>query len=159
MTDLSALYQEVILDHNRRPRNYGPLEGATRRVDGRNPLCGDELTLWLRLEDDTIAEVGFVGSGCAVSRASASLMTTAVKGKTRADAEALFHRFHAVVTGHDAPASTAGRDAAAESRLAAFAGVSRFPVRVKCASLAWHALRTALAQGDNVAVPPAVSTE
>jgi nitrogen fixation NifU-like protein len=158
MPDLSSLYQDIILDHNRRPRNYGALEGATRRVEGRNPLCGDELTLWVRLDGDTISDVRFVGTGCAVSRASASLMTTAVKGKTRAEAEALFDRFHGLVTGRDRPVEAAGRDATSD-RMAPFAGISRFPVRVKCASLAWHALRSALGGGGEEPELTAVSTE
>ena len=142
MTDLSALYQDVILDHNRRPRNFGELAGADRRQEGRNPLCGDQLTVWLRLEGDTIADVSFVGSGCAISKASASLMTAAVKGKTRAEAELLFERFHDLVTGKlDA---AAGR--ASLGSMVAFAGVSRFPARVKCASLSWHTMKAALHQ-------------
>ena len=140
MSDVDALYQDIILDHNRRPRNHHPLEGEARQAAGRNPLCGDEVTVWLRLEGDRIAEASFVGRGCAISKAAGSLMTTAVQGKTREEAEALFEQFHDVVT---------GRIPQAEARvlgtpLAVFSGVARFPVRVKCASLPWHAMRAAL---------------
>ena len=145
MSDLAALYQDVILDHNRRPRNFGEMADADRRQEGRNPLCGDQLTVWLRLEGDTIADVSFVGSGCAISKASASLMTAAVKGKTRAEAERLFDRFHGLVTGR--------LDVAAErsslGSMAVFAGVSKFPARVKCASLSWHTMRAALHQEES----------
>ncbi len=134
-----ALYQEVILDHNRRPRNYGALEGANREVAQRNPLCGDEMTVWLRMDDDAIADVRFVAQGCAVSKASASLMTAAVKGKTRAEAEVLFERMHQLLTG-TLPAD----DRAGLGSLAALSGVAKFPMRVKCASMAWHALHEAL---------------
>jgi nitrogen fixation NifU-like protein len=145
--DSSELYQSIILDHNRRPRNFGEMKGADRRVEGRNPLCGDQLTVWLRLDGDVISDVSFAGSGCAISKASASMMTAAVKGKTRDEADALFSRFHQLVTGKlDAPA----RDPSLGS-LIAFSGVSKFPVRVKCASLSWHAMRAALA-GRNDAV-------
>lgn len=148
MTDLSELYQSIILDHNRRPRNFRAMDGEARRAMGRNPVCGDELTVWLRMNGEVIEDVSFVGAGCAISKASASVMTTSVKGKTRAEAEALFARFHGLVTG-TAAAAPAPRDP-----LAVFAGVSRFPVRVKCASLSWHTLRAALA-----AEPGQVSTE
>jgi nitrogen fixation NifU-like protein len=143
MPDLDALYQEIILDHNRRPRNYGELVGADRTVAGRNPLCGDEMTLWVRMEQDRIADAKFVAQGCAVSKASASLMTTAVKGKTRKEAEALFDRFHRLVTGKLPESEQAGLGA-----LAALGGVAKFPIRVKCASLPWHALRKALDSGE-----------
>jgi nitrogen fixation protein NifU and related proteins len=148
--DLNSLYQSIILDHNRRPRNFRELTDADRRTEGRNPLCGDELTVWLKMAGDRIEDVSFIGSGCAISKASASIMTTTVKGKTRAEAVALFERFHDLVTGRP-PAQP---DDPALGQLAAFSGVSRFPVRVKCASLAWHALRAAL-RGDG----DAVSTE
>ena len=138
---LDDLYQSLILDHNRRPRNVGPLEGANRTARGRNPLCGDECTLWLKVEGETIEAVRFVGSGCAISRASASVLTTVVQGRTTAEAATLFDRFHALVTGQAADAEGLPRS------LAAFAGVARFPMRVKCASMAWHALRAALAEG------------
>jgi nitrogen fixation protein NifU and related proteins len=140
---LTALYQSIILDHNRRPRNFGEMPDATRKSEGRNPLCGDEMTLWVKLADDRIEDVSFVGTGCAISKASASIMTTAVKGKTRPEATALFDRFHALVTG----SPEARTDDSSLGSLAAFSGVSRFPMRVKCASLPWHALRAAL-RGD-----------
>lgn len=151
MAGVSELYQEVILEHNRAPRNFRAMEGADRRVEGRNPLCGDQLTVWVRLEGDVLADVSFQGSGCAISKASASLMTTAVKGRSRAEVERLFERFHDVVTG-----KLAGPAAADLGRLAVFSGISAFPVRVKCATLAWHALKAALEPG-----PPgaAVTTE
>jgi nitrogen fixation protein NifU and related proteins len=149
MAALNALYQELILDHNRAPRNYRPMENANRRVEGHNPLCGDRLTVWLRMEGDLIEDVAFQGSGCAISRASASLMTTAVKGKTRPEAEALVGRFHRLVTGSLEPS-----EAESLGKLAVFSGVSQFPVRVKCASLSWHALKAALERPDAV-----VSTE
>ena len=138
--DRSALYEEVILDHNRSPRNWGELAGATARAEGHNPLCGDQLTLWLAVDGDVIREARFEAEGCAISKASASMMTQAVRGKTRAEAEALFERFHDLVTGRDA-----GEDKSLGS-LRAFGGVARFPMRVKCATLAWHALREALGQ-------------
>jgi nitrogen fixation NifU-like protein len=147
--DLNALYQSIILDHNRRPRNFRELTEADRRSEGRNPLCGDELTVWLKMDGDRIEDVSFIGTGCAISKASASIMTTSVKGKTREEASALFERFHDLVTG-----KSARPDDPTLGQLAAFSGVSRFPVRVKCASLAWHALRAAL-RGDG----DAVSTE
>jgi nitrogen fixation protein NifU and related proteins len=141
MSDLRELYQEVILDHNRRPRNYHAIERPSRTAKGHNPLCGDRLTLYLMLENDRITDVGFEGSGCAISKASASLMTEAVKGKTVAEAESLFSRFHELVTTPpDLPAKTEGL-----GKLAVFAGVREFPARVKCASLAWHTLEAALA--------------
>lgn len=139
MSSLEALYQEIILEHNRKPRNFREMPDATRTVDGRNPLCGDQLTLWLKLNHDTVVDVSFKGSGCAISKASASLMTAAVKGKTRTEAEALFDKFHRLVMGK-LPES----EQESLGSLRALAGVSRFPLRVKCASLAWHALRSAL---------------
>lgn len=150
MPNLDALYQEIILEHNRRPKNYGRLEGADREVAGRNPLCGDEMTLWVKLDGDTIADVKFVGQGCAVSKASASLMTAAVKGKTRAEAEALFERVHRMITSGLPEGEREGMGS-----LAALGGVSKFPIRVKCASLSWHALRQALRED----APAAVTTE
>lgn len=140
MSDLQELYQSLILDHNRSPRNFGTLEGADRHAEGYNPLCGDQVALDLRLEGDRIADIKFSGNGCAISKASASLMTTAVKGKTLAEAEALFAGFHGLVTGSavpEDPKKTLGK-------LAIFAGVAEFPVRVKCATLAWHALHDAM---------------
>lgn len=138
MSDLKDLYQEVILDHNRRPRNFQKLEDANRKAEGYNPLCGDRLTLFLKLNGDKIEKIAFQGSGCAISKASASLMTSILKGKTRTEAEKIFEKFHNMVTGktHESlPADI--------SKLAVFSGVSEFPARVKCASLAWHTLRSA----------------
>ena len=143
MSNLDALYQELILEHNRRPRNYRAIEGADRVVESRNPLCGDALTLWVKLDGDRVSDASFQGSGCAISRASASLMTEAVKGKTLAEAETLFTQFHDLVTGK----LDIERDAVAKKSLGslrALGGVARFPIRVKCASMAWHALRSAL---------------
>jgi nitrogen fixation NifU-like protein len=149
MATLSGLYQDLILDHNRAPENYRQMADANRRAEGSNPLCGDRLTVWLKIENDTIKDVTFQGSGCAISKASASLMTAAVKGRTKTEAEALFLRFRRLVTGDlpDAEAGTLGK-------LAVFSGLSQFPVRVKCASLSWHALKAALNEPDAV-----VSTE
>ena len=153
MSDLQELYQSVILDHNRKPRNFGALDGANRTAEGKNPLCGDHVEIALQVEDDRITAVRFVGHGCAISKASASLMTQAVQGKTRAEAEALFQRFHALVLGQD---PNGGKDL---GQLVVFSGVSRFPVRVKCASLAWHTLKAALASEAPGELPAAVSTE
>jgi nitrogen fixation protein NifU and related proteins len=141
VSNLDALYQEVILEHNRRPRNSRVMDDASRSVHQRNPTCGDEITLYVRLDGDRIDDVSFQAVGCAISRASASLMTSAVKGKTVGEAEALFGQFHEMVTGklpHDEARSALGS-------LAALSGVSRFPLRVKCASMAWHALKSGLA--------------
>lgn len=146
MSDLQELYQSIILDHNRRPKNYGALEGATCSAEGRNPLCGDEVKVELLLDADGIAEVRFTSSGCAVSRASASIMTQAVKGKSRAEVEQLFTRFHELVTGKHKPDETESR---ALGEMAAFSGVSRFPVRVKCASMPWHTLQAALRDDES----------
>jgi nitrogen fixation NifU-like protein len=137
----SDLYQDVILDHNRSPRNFRPLPDADRKVEGYNPLCGDRLTLWLKLDGEKVADASFEGSGCAVSRAAASLMTAAVKGRTVADADALADRFTALVTGR-LPEGIAER--APLGKLVVFEGVSKFPLRVKCATLSWHALRAGL---------------
>jgi nitrogen fixation NifU-like protein len=146
MSELSDLYQEVILDHNRQPRNYHKMEGAHREAEGYNPLCGDQLTVYVQLEDGVIRDISFEGAGCAISKASASLMTTSVKGKTLSQAQALFAGFHDLVTGgHDAPQPVE------LGKLAVFAGVREFPVRVKCASLAWHTMRAAL-EGEQVPV-------
>jgi nitrogen fixation NifU-like protein len=142
---LEELYQSVILDHNRRPRNHREIEGADGRAEGKNPNCGDRVIVWLRLDGDTVVDVSFKvppGEGCAISRASASIMTTAVKGKSVAEAEALFERFHDLVTGRVRSA-----DARELGSLEVFSGVSRFPMRVKCASLSWHTLRSALREG------------
>jgi nitrogen fixation NifU-like protein len=144
MADLQELYQSIILDHNRRPKNYGALDGATSSAEGRNPLCGDEVKVELKVTDDAIEDIHFTASGCAVSRASASIMTQAVKGKSRAEVDRLFTQFHDLVTGKLKP--DAG-EARAMGEMAAFSGVSRFPVRVKCASMPWHTLQSAL-RGD-----------
>jgi nitrogen fixation NifU-like protein len=144
MSDLTDLYQEVILDHNRRPRNFGALDDATRVANGYNPLCGDRLKLYLKLDGDRISAIRFEGSGCAISKASASLMTDAVSGRSIAEANALFDRFHQVVTTPiDEPV-----DEESVGKLAVLAGVREFPARVKCASLAWHTLKAALAGDD-----------
>ena len=146
MSELSELYQELILDHNRRPRNFGSLPDANRTAEGYNPLCGDKLKVYLRLENDRIAGVSFEGSGCAISKASASLMTDAVKGQTISDATALFDRVHAMLTTPiDRPV-----DASDVGKLAVLSGVREFPVRIKCASLAWHTLKAALAASHDV---------
>lgn len=138
MTDASELYQSLILDHNRSPRNFRVLEHADRRVEGYNPLCGDHFTLQLRLDGDRISDVAFQGSGCAISKASVSLMTMAVKGKTVEEVDRMFDSFHRMVMGQGGP------DADLPRKLAVFAGVREFPSRVKCASLAWHALKSAI---------------
>jgi nitrogen fixation protein NifU and related proteins len=140
MSDLRELYQQVILDHNKNPRNFHEMDGATSRVDGYNPLCGDHYTVFLKVDGDTIQEVSFTGNGCAISKASASVMSSTVKGKSKDEAEQLFDTFHKLVTGEGAN----GPNAAELGRLAAFSGVSEFPARVKCATLAWHTLRSAL---------------
>ena len=138
MSDLTELYQEVILDHNKRPRNYRAIDGASHHAEGYNPLCGDRLNLYVQVDGDVISDVAFQGSGCAISKASASLMTDAVKGRTVAEARSLFARFHNVVTTPpDQPVEDLGK-------LSVLAGVREFPVRVKCASLPWHTLKAAL---------------
>lgn len=139
MTDLRELYQQVILDHNKNPRNFREIANASSRVEGYNPLCGDHYTVFLQVDGDTIKDVSFIGNGCAISKASASVMSSTVKGKSKEDATRLFETFHKLVTG-----DTSGLDAADLGRLNAFSGVSEFPARVKCATLAWHTLRTAL---------------
>ena len=144
MSDLRELYQEVILHHNKSPRNFGALEDANRRADGHNPLCGDRLSLGLRVVDGRIEDVRFTGSGCAISKASASLMTEAVKGRKAEEADALFHKFHELLTGPP-DVKVDGKEL---GKLAVFAGVREFPVRVKCATLAWHTLEAALAGGE-----------
>lgn len=149
MSDLSDLYQEVILDHYRSPRNFKELTDPDRSAEGYNPLCGDRLKVFLRLEGDTVQEATFMGSGCAISQASTSVMTAAVRGKTRAEIEALFKKFQALVTGQ-----TPDVDLSELGELAAMSGVSQFPVRVKCATLGWHTTLAALKQQRG-----AVSTE
>ena len=144
MPSLGELYQELILEHNRSPRNYREIPEADAHAEGNNPLCGDQVRVYVRLDGDRIEDVSFQGSGCAISRASASLMTGAVKGKTREEAAALFDRFHGLVTG-TLPQS----EAATLGKLAAFAGVAEFPIRVKCASLPWHTLKAALREGSS----------
>jgi nitrogen fixation NifU-like protein len=139
MSELRDLYQELIVDHNKNPRNYGVLADANRRAEGYNPLCGDKVTVYLHVDGDRIDDVRFEGAGCAISTASASLMTQAVKGKTIAEAEQLFEAFHAMVTGQDTSEETAGR----LGKLAVLAGVREYPSRVKCATLAWHTLHNA----------------
>jgi len=146
MTDLRELYQQVILDHNKSPRNFREISNASSRVEGYNPLCGDHYTVFLAVDGETIKDVSFTGNGCAISKASASVMSSTVKGKSKEDATRLFETFHKLVTG-----DTSGLDAADLGRLNAFSGVSEFPARVKCATLAWHTLRTAIeGQKDTV---------
>jgi nitrogen fixation NifU-like protein len=143
MNELRALYQEVILDHNKSPRNFRRMENATSVVEGYNPLCGDHYTIYLNVVENVVKEISFQGAGCAISKASASMMSTILKGKTTEEAEQLFNQFHHLVTG----TARADEDIETLGRLAAFAGVSEFPARVKCASLAWHTVHSAL-QGD-----------
>jgi len=150
MEDLRDLYQEVILDHNKNPRNFHKMEDASKVIDGQNPLCGDHYTLYLLLEDDIVKDISFEGAGCAISKASASLMSSILKGKTRAEAEELFQLFHKVVTGEIDPVEHLDE----LGKLAAFGGVSEFPARVKCASLAWHTMHAALNEESD-----AISTE
>jgi nitrogen fixation NifU-like protein len=140
MSDLRELYQAVILDHYKKPRNLRTLPGANRTAEGYNPLCGDRVTVYVKLEDGVVRDVSFHGSGCAISTASASLMSESLKGKTRAEAEALFRKFHEVVAGAAGP----GGAAPELGKLGVFAGVREFPARVKCATLAWHTLHAAL---------------
>jgi nitrogen fixation protein NifU and related proteins len=141
MSYLNELYQEIILDHNKRPRNFCELREANRKAEGFNPLCGDKVTVYLRLEDDVIQEISFRGCGCAISTASASLMTEVLKGRTVADVEKMFRRFHGLVTGKEGFS-----EAPDLGKLQVFHGVSEYPVRVKCATLAWHTLQAALAE-------------
>jgi nitrogen fixation NifU-like protein len=151
MSDLRELYQELILEHSKRPRNFGELRDASHRAKGDNPLCGDRIDIGLRLEDDVIADIHFLGDGCAISIASASMMTEALKGKTKAEATELLDRFHDVVTGK-------ASDIVSEAlgKMAVFAGVRDYPVRVKCATLGWHTVRAAL---DNDNDSETVTTE
>ena len=149
MSELSELYQQVILDHNKKPRNFRKLEHPNHSAEGFNPLCGDQLTVYLTLEDEAVKEVSFEGSGCAISKAAASMMTQAVKGKTKPEVEQLFQEFHGMVTG-DLDAEIAPNKL---GNLKIFAGVREFPVRVKCATLAWHTMHAAL---NN---QPLISTE
>jgi len=144
MSDLRELYQEVILEHSKHPRNYRALPAANHKAEGYNPLCGDHYTIYVDVHDNSIRDISFEGTGCAISKASASMMTQSLKGKSADEAESLFSRFHELVTGRAASADDVGK-------LAVFAGVSEFPIRVKCVTLAWHALRAAL-RGEQEAV-------
>jgi nitrogen fixation NifU-like protein len=146
MSELSELYQQVILDHNKKPRNFRKLETANHSAEGYNPLCGDHLTVYLDLEDGLVKDVGFEGSGCAISKAAASMMTQAVKGKSKEQAENLFNEFHSMVTGE----LTEETEENNLGNLKIFAGVREFPVRVKCATLAWHTLHAALNKQEQV---------
>ena len=146
MSDLSELYQEVILDHNKRPRNWGPMADATRVAKGHNPLCGDRLTLYVKVDGDRLAAISFEGSGCAISKASASLMTDAVKGQPIADALSLFDRVHEMLT----TPSTQPVNIDNVGKMAVLSGVREFPARVKCASLAWHTLKSAILDSHEV---------
>ena len=147
MSDLRELYQELIIDHSKRPRNFKVLETANRKLEGYNPLCGDKITVFLELAHDRVQDVSFQGSGCAISTASASVMTESVKGKTLAEAEVLFDVFRQMVMGKPPAAGNAPE----LGKLAVFSGVSEFPARVKCAMLAWHTLHAALqGRGDTV---------
>lgn len=140
MSELNDLYQEVILDHNKNPRNFREIETATRTADGNNPLCGDALRVYVEMENDLVKDVAFKGSGCAISKASASMMTQTVKGKSKEEAEVLFNEFHRMVTGE----LDVEEDENHLGKLKIFAGVLEFPARVKCASLSWHTLHAAL---------------
>src|SRR5918912_1767749 len=143
MSELSELYQQVIVDHNKKPRNFKRLADANRTAEGYNPLCGDQLSVYMRVEGDVVQDVSFEGSGCAISKASASMMTQSVKGKTRAEAETLFDEFHRMVLGELDEEATPNQ----LGRLKIFAGVREFPARVKCASLSWHTMHAALNDG------------
>lgn len=149
MSDLTDLYQEILLDHNSKPRNFRKLEDANRSADGYNPLCGDQITLYLKLEDDVITDVGFQGHGCAISKASASMLTQSIKGKSVDDSKAVFNEFHKMLT-----ETGAELDYDLLDDLEMFSGVSEYPVRIKCAVLCWHTLQAALANEDEV-----ISTE
>src|SRR5687767_6012171 len=146
MSELSELYQQVILDHNKKPRNFKQLEGANRTAEGFNPLCGDQLTVYMLMEESVVSDLSFIGTGCAISKAAASMMTQAVKGKTREEARAMFDEFHRMVTGNlDVEAEPNGL-----GRLKIFAGVRDYPARVKCASLPWHTMHAALEGEESV---------
>ncbi|MFB3915908.1 MAG: Fe-S cluster assembly sulfur transfer protein SufU [Terriglobales bacterium] len=140
MSDLRELYQELILEHSKKPRNFRAIEAADRKVEGFNPLCGDHFTIFVQMEGDVVKDISFQGAGCAISKASASIMTQVLKGKSKPEAEKLFVRFHDLVTGKRG----VNGDEAELGRLVVFAGVSEFPVRVKCATLAWHAMHAAI---------------
>ena len=142
---LEALYQETILEHNRRPRNFRELEGATGHSEGKNPLCGDQVSVWVKVDGDRIAEATFKGQGCAIAKASASLMTAAIAGKSKAEVNSIFDHFHAMVTGKEAADPSLGS-------LKVLGGVSKYPIRVKCATLAWHAMKAAIDGSQDAAV-------
>lgn len=146
MSELSELYQQVILDHNKKPRNFRKLEAPTNTAEGYNPLCGDHLTVYIDLENDAVEDVSFEGSGCAISKAAASMMTQAVKGKSKAEVEELFKEFHSMVTGELDEENSENH----LGNLKIFAGVRDFPVRVKCATLPWHTLHAALNKKESV---------
>jgi nitrogen fixation protein NifU and related proteins len=150
MADLRDLYQEVILDHHKKPRNFHRLDHANRQADGYNPLCGDKLSIYMQIENGVVKDIGFVGTGCAISTASASMMTEALKGKTEAEAKMIFERFHLLVTDH----LETQPDPAILGKLLVFSGIREYPVRVKCATLAWHTMRAALEKSHK-----AVATE
>ena len=143
MPELRELYQQLIVDHSKSPRNCRPLQDANLSAEGYNPLCGDHVTLYVKLEDDRVKDISFQGNGCAISTASASLLTEVLKGKTRAEAQALFKSFHDLVTGSGRPEQPGGPSL---GKLRVFSGVSEFPVRVKCATLVWHTLKAALSK-------------
>ncbi len=145
MSELRELYQEIILDHNKSPRNFHIMEDADKTIEGYNPLCGDHYTVYLKLKDGVVQDISFTGSGCAISKASASVMSSIVKGKTVEEAEKLFEHFHHLVKGEQSVTD----DILSRDKLAVFAGVSEFPARVKCASLAWHTLHTALSTNEH----------
>ena len=151
-SDLRELYQQVILDHHKKPRNFRKLEGANHTANGHNPLCGDKITVYIKVEDGVVRDISFQGTGCAISTASASMMTESLKGKTQAEVEELFERFHHLLTEGEGSESNGG--AARLGKLAAFAGVREFPIRIKCATLPWHTLSAALKDKRNL-----VSTE
>ena len=146
MSELSELYQQVILDHNKKPRNFHKLDGANRTAEGYNPLCGDQLNVYMLLEDEVVKDISFEGQGCAISKAAASMMTQSVKGKTKQDAEILFDEFHRMVTGQLDTEATPNH----LGRLMIFSGVRDYPARVKCASLSWHTMHAALHGQDTV---------
>ena len=155
MSELNELYQELILDHSKSPRNFRVMENADRKAEGYNPLCGDRITLYFKMQGDRIQDVAFQGTGCAISKASTSMMTAEVKGKTRQEAEAIFQNFHQMLTTHE----TGKFDKVKLGKLAVFAGVSEFPVRVKCATLPWHTMRSGLEGKNQTVSTEAPSTE
>lgn len=159
MSNLNDLYQELILDHNKNPRNFKKIENADKSVEGYNPLCGDHYTIYINMDGDVIKDIGFQGAGCAISKASASMMTTAVKGVTKKEAEELFEKFHALVTRdvHDVHDNETNIEEL--GCLGALAGVAEFPARIKCASLAWHTLHSALNSNDATVVSTENSSE